>query len=843
MSINDCIQRAVDAGEVRADKAEIAKEQFLKLEAQHRADGLSPEEASSQAALDLAEQTSRDVIDSKFARLHQLHRNKVNADALKKHRNHRGELDPADAITQFVEHNGTAKFRNVNNEEQVLLERYNDTIAGVLKQFNLNAFGRGRNRAKFENVVRELSGESTGDAAAREASQAVRTAMEQARNDFNNAGGSIGLIENYDLPHTHSRQKVLSAQEGEWVGRLMDDLDWTKIENPKTRFPFTSSGVLSDAAQADAREFLEEIHEAIRTDNWSRKEPSMVGGAASLRSSRAHPRTLHFKDADTWMAYNREFGDQDLFTTMMNHLQGMARDTALMRVLGPNPKGGLTFLQQTAEKTIKEAEYPTVKARIKAEERLTAASALSRNMLAQLDGSAHVAAHPTHARFLAGTRQVLTSIQLGSAALSAVSDYGTIGLQTAEFGGSGSRAITRALRLYNPANKSDRALASKLGLVADHLATVTNSAARFTGETMTGGLAERLPHMTMRLSGLSQMTSMHRMAVKTEFMGVLGEARQQAFADIHPYLKDKLERGGITADEWETIRKVEPIHAENGHGGFLVPDHIRTSGVIADEDAADALATKLHTVMMQQQELAVPSSSIRGRSHIVGSTAAGSVGGELLRSASMYKSFALSILFNQILGRLRRMPPGRRGKEIAKFLAVSTLLGGVAIQLKEIAKGRDTQPIDNVDYWRRAGFQGGGLGIFGDLIVSEQSRSGGGLAETLSGPVVGIAGDIIGIPSAGLADATKDKDTNYGRQVTQTLRQNTPVLSSLWYVRAAYDRMVMDGVQDLLDPEADKARRRSAKRRQRDYGNAAWWQDGRPLPSRAPDFSNVVGGN
>jgi len=330
------------------------------------------------------------------------------------------------------------------------------------------------------------------------------------------------------------------------------------------------------------------------------------------------------------------------------------------------------------------------------------------------------------------------------------------------------------------------------------------------------------------------------MAVETEFMGVLGEARAHKLADVHPYLREKLAQGGITPDEWDTIRRVDAIHAEEGHGGFLVPDHIRTAGLLDDADAADALATKLHSVMLQQVELAVPSSSVRGRAMIVGKTEAGTFYGELLRSGAMYKSFALSVLFNQVIGRLRRLPPGRRGQELAKFMAVSTILGGVAIQLKEIAKGRDPQPVNNIDYWRRAAFQGGGLGIFGDLISSESTRAGGGLAETLAGPVVGLGGDILGIPSAGITDAAQGKDTNYGREAVRAVRHNTPLLSSLWYVRTAYDRILMDTMQSILDPEAEKSWKRAATRRRNEYGNADYWRAGEVTPSRAPDLSSVV---
>lgn len=847
MSLEDCLNRAVEGGEADAARAELVRKQYLKLEADYVAKGMAPEDASAQAALDVASAESREIVARRYATLKQLNRNQRNSASILNHRNRKGELDPADGLRQLLEDQGTASFGNVVNEEGVLISRYNNLIRGLLEQHGLSATGKVRNEAKLGDLVRELSGEATGNVNAKELADAVREAMEMARRDFNAAGGNIGMMEGYDLPHSHSRDKILRTAKDEWITALRDNhLDWTRIENPKTLMPFSDDPVLTPQAKAEATAFLDEIHDAIRTDNWSRKEPGMIAGSGSMRSRRAHPRTLHFKSADDWIAYNRSYGDADPFTALMNHLQGMARDTALMRVLGPNPKGGLTFAQQTAEKAIKTRDYvdpktgiENAKARARDERWLGVAKSSSSNMLAQLDGTASIPGDPEIARFMAGTRQVLTSVQLGSATLSAVSDYGTIGLQAAEFGGSGTRAVAQAVALLNPLNKADRELAARAGLVLDHLTSTTNAAARFTGDMAGSAVVERLPHATMRLSGLAQLTTINRHAIQLEFMGVLADNRHLGFDEIHPYLQDKLARRDVTPEEWDVIRQIKPIHKTGSSRGLIVPDHIRTSDLL-DEDAAEALATKMHALMLQQQELAVPSASVRGRAAMVGTTEAGSWVGELARSGSMYKSFALSIFFNQLLGRVNRLPPGRRGKELAKFAAVSTILGGVAIQLKEIAKGRDPQPMNRADFWMRAGFQGGGLGILGDFVTAEQNRMGGGLPGTLAGPVVGTAGDFIGVPVRALTAAVKGEDVNLGREVSGLIRRNTPIASSLWWMRAGYDRVFMDTLQEVLDPEAQQAWNRADKRRRNEYGNDAWWTSGSPTPDRLPEFSNVI---
>ena len=159
-----------------------------------------------------------------------------------------------------------------------------------------------------------------------------------------------------------------------------------------------------------------------------------------------------------------------------------------------------------------------------------------------------------------------------------------------------------------------------------------------------------------------------------------------------------------------------------------------------------------------------------------------------------------------------------------------------------MVKGRDPQPMDTPKFWLAAQLQGGGLGIFGDFVFSEKNRFGSGLAETLAGPVAGLAADAIRIPVSNFNLAIEGKDTKFGRDAANFLRYNTPVASSFWPTRLAFDRLVFDQLQMMLDPEADAQMRRAEQNQIRNRGNASWWSRGTSLPDRAPDLSNVTGG-
>ena len=80
-----------------------------------------------------------------------------------------------------------------------------------------------------------------------------------------------------------------------------------------------------------------------------------------------------------------------------------------------------------------------------------------------------------------------------------------------------------------------------------------------------------------------------------------------------------------------------------------------------------------------------------------------------------------------------------------------------------------------------------------------------------------------------------------GRESVKFLRQNTPMV---WQLRLAYDRILMDEFQRMLDPEAYQAFSRQMAGRQKNYGGQKfWWEPGKPRPDRTPNLGAVFGRN
>ena len=651
--------------------------------------------------------------------------------------------------------------------------------------------------------------------------------MEAARLDFNAAGGDIGHLDDFGLPHSHSPASLIEAGYDAWASGIAPRLDWSRMVDNQTGRPYAAAGGAPDPARVDA--LLRDIFDAITTEGRSRREPSMQIGAKSLANRNADERVLHFATPDDWIAYNKDFGTSDPFAAIVSHLDRMARDTAVMRVLGPNPNGGLTYAKdlamRAADPIIQKGGAPAKQAANRAD----AMGHLAQDMLEHYSGRANIPADGKIAAFTSGVRHLLTAAQLGSAAVAAVTDTGTIAMQAAQIGGigAGMRAVGKSLRLYLPSNAADRQLADRAGLIMEHLVDVGSSQSRFLGEVYAPEKAERVSSFVMRASFLAQMTTAHRQGFQLEFMGLLADNADHAMADMRPGLRRMLERRGVTADDWNEIRTTSPIHSDRGRG-FLNPDHIRRRKDLTPE-RAEGLALKMGAIMQEQTEYAVPSTTLRGRAQLnVG--APGTIGGELTRSMAMYKSFALSIYFNQLRRRFveAQTPAGAVGN-LALYGAITTLMGAGVVELKDIVKGREPRDPTTGQFWGAALLQGGGLGIFGDFLSASESRFGGGLAETAAGSFVGFGGDLLKLTAGNTLEQFGDSPSNTGREMVNFLRRYTPG-GSIWYAQTAYNRMVLDNLQRLVDPEAEKAWRRSERRRVRAYGNESFWSPGESLP-------------
>ena len=146
--------------------------------------------------------------------------------------------------------------------------------------------------------------------------------------------------------------------------------------------------------------------------------------------------------------------------------------------------------------------------------------------------------------------------------------------------------------------------------------------------------------------------------------------------------------------------------------------------------------------------------------------------------------------------------------------------------------------MDDEKFWGAALLQGGGLGIFGDYLFGQVNRHGGGWGDAALGPVASRANNIWNLTAGNLIQFGQDEPTNLGREAVNFFRLN---VSAPFYARLAYERVLLDEMQKVADPEAYKAFRRKASKLKTQFKTGYWWAPGETGPRRAPSFANALG--
>ena len=832
MSINACLNSALEQGEISEREADMVRALYEGYRQKAKAGGTADADLMAQAKT--AERLAADAKQKKRRTLLQAKAQKQAINDTLAYRSAMGEEDIAEGTIALIEHFGTAPYSSIEGLRKSIVGKAHAEMVEVLAKFERTKFlGKTPDRAALDNVVREAFGENTGDAAAKAMANAWSEVADGLRQRFNRAGGAIGKLENWGMPQTHDPQALLQAGRTTWKDAIRARLDLAKMRHPQTG---------DEILDFEINDILEDVWSEIVTQGWASRTPNQIPtGRGAVATQRAEHRFLIFKSADDWLAYQKDFGQGNPFGSMMHHINMMARDIAAIERLGPNPQASITFLRQRIEQAgaLKQAgeNQPFAGKAEKAANRATRRSQELANMWDAYRGNLEVPVDSVSASVLAATRNWLTSAILGGAVISALPTDPMYQVMARRF--AGIPAFNTLFDIIKPMAKGNRMEAVRSGLILDSAMHVLGSQARYLG-TLSGPEWSRwLPDRVMAWQGLSAWTQAARHSFGLSFQGMLADRAHLSLSamkeadrtTLEGATARTLERWGFSAEDWDLIRSASP-HTRDG-ASFLRPQEIAA----VDE----RLAERVLEMILSETEHAVPSSSLRGRSFTRGATRPGTLWGEIVRSAGMFKSFAVTYALLYGSRAYRQFGAGlAAGAGYASAILLTTTLGGaLSLWMKDIIAGRDPRPIGGKDgnpmgFVGQAFMQGGGFGIFGDFLLADLNRYGGGLAGTLGGPIAELGTDFTNLTIGNAVQFATGEDTKALEDARRFVHKATPG-RSLWFLRLAYDRVLMDNLRRLTDTEAEKAFNRRGRYLQ-ELGTDTWWSPGKNTPERAPDL-------
>jgi len=662
---------------------------------------------------------------------------------------------------------------------------------------------------------------------------------------YRGVGGRLGELEEWRLPNPPWDPNKVRARGYDRVADLVrKNVDRDKMIDWAT------------GERMNDMRFEELLHDSIERafDGYTGKPTGQVRGSRMLANSRDAHRVFQWKSPEAWMEIAKELGTfESPFEAMMHHISGMANDIAMMRMLGRNPESAKRFmlslidkeagrLAETAPPGASAKEIDAAKRRnARLEGDLATERKRFENIWAEVSGENRVPVNLGMAEKFATARYLLSAAQLGSALISSWGDLATVAITARLNGLPIMNVLKSAVQLMGDVKNAD-IFAAQMGLTFDSLAHAAGVQDKLIGESVRSGLAAKLANANIRLSGLRRWSHMLRTAFATEMAAELARARGAAWGELDDILRERFARYGIGEGDWKLIAAATPWEPRP-KAAFLRPADVLEGGTTAHQVAAEKLAH----MMNNEMNYALVDRDAFTRAMLLGDTRAGTLKGELWRSATQYRSYPATVVTMHMARAVARGWDGSRlAHGAATFIGMS-LFGILAMQAKEIAAGRDPLSLDPTDRkgllaYGKGILQGGGLGVFGDMLFIDQTRYGNTWASTLAGPLVGaiekIAGDFVW---KNIQLAAKGKETHWLGDAAYTFASMAPG-STLWFSRLAFQRGVLDQLALWTDPRARDHFRRLEETARREFGQRYWWKPGQTAPERSPALEAIFPG-
>jgi len=591
-----------------------------------------------------------------------------------------------------------------------------------------------------------------------------------------------------------------------------------------------------------------------RMQNIIRKAYS---GKGSLGAKESTPAQIKFKSGKAAKQYKDKYIKRSFVESVYNQVTGQTNNNVLLRELGTNPRIQLKRIYDRIEKEVrsrvKNAEDP--KERKFQSDQLKSLeldgqdfNRRTENWLAELDGRANQLAAGPNANIIAAASRNLRIIQvmskLGQATISA---FGDIAFQVSALTNAGMPGLSATAKAFGNIldglggqTKIRKKYANSLGIgIQAFRGSLLSKVGA--GTDNFPGMMTRLQNQFFKFNLMSWWNDSHATGMSFTFMNHLASHKKVSFDKLMPEMKKTLEDYRIGEKEWDILRKygIEKIEADD----MMTVQNIKYEGdVKADIDAiinsrSDSNFQDISTVIkgevqpykfdkakyldtIKRRFTTMINDTSRNGVLIPGAweqaamkqgTRAGSALGEVTRQLMLFKTFPVTVIRKALGNKLYSQSYNGKKNYLGTITLIvgSSILGAMAIQTKEVFKGREPRDMLNVKFLLDSALQGGSLGIYGDTFLGNyQGRS---EIEQIAGPGINTLFDIL----------TTLKTTAFNpekapREVTKLIKENLPY-QNLFYGKAIQDYLLYNFIMEWSNPGY---LRREEQRIMRDRGQS-----------------------
>jgi hypothetical protein len=430
---------------------------------------------------------------------------------------------------------------------------------------------------------------------------------------------------------------------------------------------------------------------------------------------------LDFTNSDNYLQYAGQYGS-DMWSSFMNQLQKQANATAMNKVFGPNSKSAIEKLIK--DNKLNKAEQERVEALV---------NALNGSLNNVMRGGEHLS------KYAKGARSLAAASMLGGAVLSAVADFATV-FQTARFNNlPAMKTMMKGLQgLYKI--EDNKQLLAQLGFITDDLIDGLRNASRFDPNAAGTDMLSMAADKVLRGSGLMAWTTSQKNTWKLSHLAHMANMTKQ-YKTIPKKMKHQMSKYGITQQDWNVIRK---------QGGEFMD--VTT--------LPDDLSYKMRQYVTEESNYAVLEPGASNQAYMSLGTQAGTVKGELARSATQFKSFMVAGILTH-LSRIWKLDTNMDQASYTLTLGmVGMVIGSLVLGLKDMKNGNDptTRDFDALKSLEASGV----FGPLGELLTpSKYGESKFDMVSLGSAPIISLV-------SKPVRAITSDKD--FDEKVGDTLR-------------------------------------------------------------------------
>lgn len=664
--------------------------------------------------------------------------------------------------------------------------------------------------------------------------------QETARMAENAAGAWIGKVRGYVMRQNHDQLKIQKAGAKKWASETEGWLDWEKTADGQYLDVSTQAGRIA------RDEFLLSTYNALKSGiherfGQSRKHSASAGQfGASLAKRASDSRILHFKDGLSRYNYDQKYGTGNLREGVIRGLIKSADDTALMRTFGPDPVGNFTEIIGKVERALLEQGND------KGLKKFQTNRTMFDNIMMELDGTINIGGNPSVATVARVVRTMQNMAKLGGAVIAGLADVPGFGMEMRYQGYGFFNSLLKGVwevASEGRGSLAQREILSECGVFFDSI--IGNCIANFGGGEGVLGKLTAAQNMFFRLNCLSWWTDSLKKAACLMMSHGLANAKNQAYSQLNKKLARVLSLYGIDEGRWEMIRKGATKAADGRE--YLTPDaalqaadkeveaYMVSKGMLVSEARIKAfkyeMAEQMRSYFRDRTQYAMLEPDARTASIMHQGTKSGTVVGEGLRLAGQFKSFGVAVLQRSVGREVYGYGADTLGKGLmqaiiphkgeltgfAGFIVATTIAGYLSMSIKHMLQGKT--PRDFTESPEAFGkaliasmLQGGALGLYGDFLWAEKSRTMGGFAEAALGPTAGL----IGAGQRLWQDAIRG-DEDFAPSAMRMGMSYTPG-NNLFWARAALDYMIMNSFYEIMSPGfVERTRKRMAKETNQEY--------------------------